>query len=75
MSSTQSNRTKCVKAQDLNETMKKKKTDNRNRSMGNSDKGVIREIIMNLKLVMITMLRELKWESFGRELETIKKFK
>lgn len=43
--------------------------------MGNSDKGVIREIIMNLKLVMITMLRELKWESFGRELETIKKFK
>lgn len=53
----------------------KKKIDNRNRFMGNLDKGVIREIIMNLKLVMIIMLRELKWESFGRELEIIKKFK
>lgn len=44
------------------------KTDIRNRSMGNSDKRIRREAIMDFKIVMITMLMELnKKENLGRK--------
>lgn len=49
------------------------KMDNRNKSMGNSEKGVKREVVMDFKIVMTDMLKELnKREHFGRKLETKK---
>lgn len=43
------------------------KMDNRNKSMGNSEKGVKRKVVMDFKIVMTAMLKELNKRAFWQK--------
>lgn len=49
-----------MKTEHLSENQEKIKADNKNRSMKNTYKEVIREVIIDFKIALITVLRELK---------------